>query len=196
MTSVADSPVRSTFVTVLAWISIIFSGMGVLFSGLQNLMMTAMPVQSPFNNPAADSMLTNHFPPAEQFIFRHFQLVLFMVFIMMVITLAASIGLLRRHNWARILYITLMVLGVVYCVGGLYLQRSMFTSMQQMAASMPDPQGATGDSLGAPSPAAFGRMMVIMKVFMFLFVGAFVAVYIWIIAKLSSARIRSEFVAA
>ena len=186
MTAAAPSPMpapKSTFVTVVAWIFIAFSGFATFISLLQNLMVAIMP-KSLLNQALQDTTVTRTMPAGARFMFSHFQVMVLVMFIVCVATLVSSIGLLRRHNWARLVFIALLGLGVLYNVSAIVLQRSMTSSF---AAPFP------ADSAFGPAAQQFQQMFAAMKVTMFVFEIGFAALFCWIIVKLISAPIRAEF---
>ena len=186
MAATKSAEPRSTFVTALAWVFIALSGFATLVTLLQNVMVwtifssgevRAAMDQAPSAGGEASWIL--------DWMVRHFHLVFLVFFLACLATLVASLGLLGRREWARVLFITIMGIGILWNVAGLALGFLMATGM-----------------LGEPwaSPAAgdeqFKTMMYVMMGFNVLFVGAFVALFAWIVRRLSSAEIRREFRAA
>ena len=127
-TGTAPLPPQSTFVTVVAWISIVLAGFTALLSLLQNLMLVSMP-RDVFKVPLEqDSTFAHALPSWSRFMFAHVHVLAFVMLGVCILTLCASIGLLRRRNWARVLFIGLLALGIAYSILSLFLQRSMATS--------------------------------------------------------------------
>ena len=120
------APPRSSFVTVVAWIFIVLSGFSTLIGALQNLMIRSMPFDQ-LNSALQDSTAAQ-LPAPARVIFSHFQLFFLVTFLLSLLMLISSIGLLRRHNWARLAFIGLLVLGIIYLLGGLFLQQSFMSS--------------------------------------------------------------------
>jgi hypothetical protein len=176
-------PVRSTFVTVLAWIFIGIAGFACLISLLQNIMLElvfqpalaqAATQAPPADMPAPFAFLTAHIA----WFFRAFLLLaLFM--------LTAAIGLLRRKNWARQLFIALMAFAIVYQLGGLAVQWWVFHTMQDVMVSPPN------------APADFARgmatMMTVMRVFGVLLALGLSSLSGWLIYRLRLPAVRQEF---
>jgi hypothetical protein len=173
-------------VTVVAWIFIVLSGFAALISLLQNVMVAFM-TKDFFKGALQDTAFAHTMPSGPRFMFAHFQLLVFVMLILCVITLVSSIGLLRRRNWARLLFIGLLSLGILYNIAALFLQQSMMSSFN---VSFPM------DSAYAPTRQQFAQMMGAMKVVMLVVTIGFTALFAWIIAKLLSRRIRDEFVPA
>ena len=170
---------RSTFVTVVAWIFIALSGLGTMISILQNIM-----IQTMFKGPEMEKALQAPPPPGAPpfatFMAGHFQLIFFSFLIVSAFMLASSIGLLKRKNWARLLFVGLMVLGIVWNLGGLVLQFTMFSSMQDSFANAP----------GAPNMKPF---MIGMAVVGVIFALGFSGLFGWIAKRLLSPAVAAEF---
>lgn len=180
---------RSTFVTVVAWVFIILSGFATFISLLQNLMVGFMP-RDMFDFATQDSTFARVMPPAGRFMFSHLQLLVLCTFILTALMLAASIGLLHRRNWARLVFIGLLGLGIVYNLAGLVLQQTMMSSM---TSQFPLDSAFSGDSTFRATAQQFHQMMAGFRVVMYVVTIGFVALFGWIIAKLLSRPIREEF---
>lgn len=170
---------RSSFVTVVAWIFIVLSGLGTLVSIMQNIMIQVM-----FN--ATEMEKAMHaapppgVPPFAAFMTSHFQLLFVAFLIISVSMLASSIGLLKRKNWARLIFICLMGLGILWNLGGLVLQLTMYSSMQSSFANVPD-------------AADMKSFMIAMAVFSVIFALGFSVLFGWIAKRLLSPSIVTEF---
>jgi hypothetical protein len=99
-----------------------------------------------------------------------------------VFTLAASIALLKRREWARIAFIVLMLLTIVWNLGSLAMMRDMLQMFDGLS------QGLTG--VQAEQVESAKNMVVVMSWAMALVFSAFSA---WIVKRLCDADIRSEF---
>ena len=168
----------SSFVTGVAWVFIALSGFGTVMSILQNILFHTV-----FNTPEMEKALHTAppgTPPFAMFMFSHFALFFAAFFAMSVVTLAASIGLLKRENWARLFFIGLMVLSILWNLGGLALQFTMFSSMQDSIATV----------RGAPDMKIFFIGVATVSV---LFALGFCGLFGWIAKRLLSARVIAEF---
>lgn len=179
---------RSTFVTVVAWIFIILSGFATVISLLQNLMVRFMP-RDMIDSAMQDSTF-RVMPPAARFMFSHLQLLVLCALILTALMLAASIGLLQRRNWARLVFIGLLGLGIIYNLAGLVLQQSLMSSMTTQFSL---DSASSADSTLRSTAQQFDQMMAGIRVVMYVVTIGFVALFGWIIAKLSSRPIREEF---
>ena len=122
--------------------------------------------------------------------FSHFQLLVLCMFILTALMLAASIGLLHRRNWGRLVFIGLLGLGIVYNLAGLVLQQSLLSSM---TAQFPLDSAFSADSTLRSTAQQFDEMMAGFRVVMYVVTIGFAALFGWIIAKLVSRPIREEF---
>lgn len=178
------APPKSAFVTVVAWIFIVFSGFVTFISILQNLMVMLMP-RGLFTQALQDTTFTRAMPAGPRFMFAHFQLMVALMLVICIATLISAIGLLRRQNWARIIFVGILGLGVAYNIAALFFQQTMMRSFGG---------GFPADSAFGPSAQQFQHVLSTMRATMFVFAIAFVALFCWIIVKLLSAPIRAEFV--
>jgi hypothetical protein len=96
---------NSTFVTVLAWILIVFAGFGTFMGVAQIIMVQFMP-SMPVRSDAG-------------FIEQNFRLLFLVPLVVSIMVLVASIGLLKRREWARKTIIGVMSIGVLYSAGSL-----------------------------------------------------------------------------
>jgi hypothetical protein len=174
---------RSTFVTVVAWIFIVLSGFGTFMLILESFVLsTVMPhMQASVDAAKARGQV----PPSADFMFGHMQAVFGVIILLSVGMLLVSIGLLKRRNWARILFIAIMALGILGGIGSAVLQRYIFSAMPT----------STPDNMPPEFRAQFESMMSAMQVVSIVFTIAFSLLYGWIIVRLMSASIRREFTA-
>jgi hypothetical protein len=169
---------KSKFVTVIAWIFIVGSGFATFVSILQNIIVNLIFPTEIIREAFNDATAQEHIPSAFRFLFLNIRTFLFGFFVLSAATLTSAIGLLRRRNWARILFVVMMCLGILLHAGGVALHFSMFSAMPVPEEGMPD---------------HFMIMVNIMKGFS---VGLALGMSVllgWIIKKLVSAKIRAEF---
>lgn len=180
---------RSDFVTVLAWIFIGLGGLSTLMAVAQyivvNFMMSIGQMQDAMNAETARGDV----PAAAQFMAGHFRQLIGAFFLLSLITLVAAVGLLRRWNWARLLFIGLMALGIVWNLASLALQRVMMSSMLSTMPMLPP-------NTPPDFRAQFETMMTGMQIVGAIFALGFSVLFGWIIMRLMSAAIRREFAAA
>ena len=170
---------RSTFVSVVAWIFIVLTGFGALIGLMQNIMVHTMfsvpEMKTAMNSPEAVSEI----PPFARFMFNHFRLFVFLMFAITLFTLITSIGVLKRKNWARRVFIGLLGLSILLLLGSIAAQFFFF----------PGSSGFGSEEI----PAEMKTMMTFMQVFFAFFYGAIAVILGWIIKKLLSAGIAHEF---
>jgi len=174
---------RSAFVTAVAWVFIALAGFATLISLLQNIMVwTFFPVDQMHAAVAQARQQQQNMPAASLFMIDHIRELVGGIFVLLLATLIISIALLRRHNWGRILFIWLLALGIVWNILGVVWQWFFFRSMPQ------PPQGT-------PMQPQFQTMAIAMGIFSLIMAVGISVLFGWIIKRLSSAEIRSEFVA-
>ena len=167
---------RSEFVTVIAWIFILLTGFSTVVLLAQNIVFRTM-----FSGEVGRSMMQNmgHAPPFARFMFGNMDVLFLGILLISLLAFITSIALLKRKNWARLLFIVFLVIGVLWNVGGLVLQ---FTIFSDMAAFH-----------NANMPQQFTSMMTAMRL-MASFIGiAFVVLFLWMIKKLVSRDVKEEF---
>jgi hypothetical protein len=178
---VAQVQQRSTFVTVIAWIFIALSGFSTVISILQNIMLYTM-FREPQISQAMQAPPPPGMPPAMGFMANHFYLFFLAFLVISAVTLATSIGLLKRLNWARICFVGIMALGILWNLGGLIFQFTMFSSMHQ--------QFSTANMQGGPNMQAFFIAMAVVSV---IFALGFSVLFGWIAKCLLSPAVAAEF---
>jgi hypothetical protein len=173
----ADNVNRTAFVTVLAWIFIVVAGFATLISILQNVMINlAFPIQqmteslknAPPNMPAVFVLL-----------FSHIRLFFLSFLVASAVCLVSAIGLLRRKNWARIIFIVILVCGIAWNILGVILQFTAFPFGPNL------PSG--------PQAGHFNLMLNIMRVFTAVMAAGISVLFAWLIKKLTSVKIKGEF---
>lgn len=172
---------RSTFVTVLAWVFIVLAGFSTLITIMQNIMIRIMFSNAEMQKMMEQNRAEEQMPAFANFMIHHFDLFFLAAFIVSVLGLVAAIGLLKRKNWARIVFIVLLGLGIVWNIGGIILQQIMMHSMRANMNIPPDVQ---------QQMHVMQSFMTVISVF---FALAFSTLFGWIIWKLVSPDIRKEF---
>ena len=172
---------KSTFVTVTAWLFIIFGGFSTLISLLQNIMVHFMFPREEMNEAFNQPQVNEQVPILVEFMFRNINIFLFVFFLLTAFTFIASIALLKRKNWARIYFIGILALGILWNFGGVVMQQFMFSSMAELP-------------LDAGGPPEFQTAMTVMRIGTIVFALAVCALLAWMIKKFSSANIKAEFV--
>lgn len=183
MTAPAPDTVRSGFVTGLAWTFIALAGFATLIALLQNIMLSIMMSVGEMQKAMRGAEQAQNIPAFARFMFDNFRLLFASFLVLSAVTLISAIGLLKRKNWARLVFVGIMGIGVLWNVAGVVLPFFMFSSFTM-------PEGA---------PAEFREQQeLMMKVMIAFTIGmavAFGALFIWIIKRLVSDDIKREFVA-
>jgi len=176
---------RSSFITILAWILIVMSGFAAFISILQNIMIHTLFPADQMQAAIASTKNSPNIPWFVEFMFNYFRWFVGAFLLLSLSTLVSAIGLLKRKNWARIVFISLMGFGIFWNVGGLLLQQTMFSWMREMHTSAP-----------AGFPSEFESMATIMMIFSVVMAIGLSTLCGWIIKRLVSPAIRQEFLQA
>ena len=158
------------------------SGFATCISAFQNVMIWLMFPAAEMQAAMDAAPRRGDEPAWALWMLHNFQWIFAGFFVVCATTLAASIGLLMRHNWARLVFIALLGLGIAWNVGAIVLAGLMFSGAFGGAWAVPEAQ-----------QAQFGAMMYAFMGFNLLFVLALVALFAWIIKRLSAPDIRREF---
>ncbi|MFC5490282.1 hypothetical protein [Dokdonella soli] len=175
------APPRSSFVSVLAWVFIALSAFTTLIGVMQNVMLHLM-LRGEMGAAMRSAPEPAGMPGAASFLMRHVDW-LFAGFLMVsTLTLAAAIGLLRRHEWARRVFIALLGLGIAWQLAGLVMQFLMMPAFLAPLAQAPD--GFAKD---------FRAMTVAILAFSAIMALGFCVLFGWLIKRLMSTAVRAEF---
>lgn len=179
-TAIDQQKTRSSFVTVLAWIFIVLGGFATAISILQNIMIYAMfPVEEMH---AAAAEAKEQTPAVALFMLDHMRVIFLSFFVICALTLVSAVGLLKRQNWARLIFVAVMGAGILWNIGSLAFQLYFFSSMPGFASEAP-----------GGFESGFETMMVVMMVFSVLMPVGFSFLFGWIVKKLLSPAIKAEF---
>ncbi len=176
-----DTVQRSNFVTVVSWIFIVLSGFALIFSVFQNIMLTVMMHGTGIGSSSGTAGTgPGSSPWPMDFLFAHFRLFLLLHLVLFSLALASSIGLLKRKNWARILFIAVLVTGICYLVFIIVFSCSL---MSLVHADMKD-----------DISQQFRVMTYMVRVFIMLLYGIPAGLFAWIIRKLATRPVKDEFI--
>jgi hypothetical protein len=189
MNSQTLKPVRSTFVTVLAWIFIGITGFATLISVMQNLMLQLIFV--PLMQQQHIHMSQNlppDMPVQLGWMFDHL-FWMFRIFLLLSLSvLTASVGLLLRKEWARKLFIGLLAFGILYQIAGLFFQWWYMSAVFDHFPFPPNPKPEVAQMM-----QVMQGFMTVIRIFSALMSIGITILFAWIIKKLISAPIRQEF---
>lgn len=165
----------STFVNVVAWVFIVLSSFASIVGLLQNLVLLFFfPRDSFYTN----ETMAGELPAILIFMFEHFELLFLGFFLIALITLTASIALLKRREWGRKLFIAILIFLILWQIVSLIFG---WVFVHSMNAEM----GSHGDE--------FRAMQITILLFNIMIAAALSALFGWIIKRLRSRPIRSEF---
>lgn len=173
---------RSSFISVLAWIFIVIASFVTLISLFQNIILNTLFPLDEMRSSMAEMKSKQQVPFLAQFMFEHIRVIVALFFVLSALTLSCAIGLLKRKNWARIIFIGILAVGIVWNVAGFIFSLFLFSSASSLPANMP--------SAGQDD---FETMKYIMIGFNGVFAAGFSVLFGWIIKRLLSKQIRYEF---
>jgi hypothetical protein len=163
---------RSRFVTVLAWISIVGSGVATFQSIVSNIKI---------NTGSMDGA---------ELVTRQFRLLLATHLVFRAATFVSSIGLLKRKNWARLMFIGLMGVAIVGSMGGVV---PLFSAMLHRPAPKAQEVYAEPGSREAlileeieSSRTRIRIQQLLQRIFL-------IVLFAWMIKRFTSVAVRSEF---
>lgn len=176
---------RSSFVSVLAWIYIALSGFGTFVLVLQNIVFNTVFPFDQIHDAMAKTQREIALPAYVAWLFDHVRLFLAVSLGMTVLQLVSAIALLKRRNWARLVFIAIFALGILWNIVGIVLQQFMTAWM---------PTLPHGRNMPPDFEATMTAMLAFIRVVSALFAIAFTVLYVWLIRKLLSREIAAEFV--
>ena len=178
MTQTFNVGARSLFVTVTAWVAILLSALVSVSALVQNALVASV-VPLPAANLPALPLLTN-------LLLGYLPWVVGTGLLMSLAMLASAVGLLLRLDWARRVFIGVLLVAIVANLLGLWLQHEVVQSVVSSTLS------------GAPLPpqaaGVFGGFVTAARVMAVLVTLGTCAVFWWVIHRLRSASVRQEFV--
>lgn len=180
----ASNAPRNSFVTVVAWIYIALEGLSAFVLVLETLLVNVIfPVdQLQAAMARADDKMP--MPPAFTWMFGHLRLILALCLALALIKLTAAIGLLLRHNWARLLFIGVLAFSIAWSVATIFLQQYTISSIM----TTPVPPNAPENFR-----EAMEGMMMAVRTVTAVFALGFAGLFAWMIKKLVSPEIVAEF---
>lgn len=170
---------RSFFVTATAWVAIILAAVASASALVQNALVASVtPIAAGGVNLPALPLLTN-------LLLGYLPWVVGTGLVMSVAMLASAIGLLLRLDWARRVFIGVLVIAIVANLLGLWLQHEVVQSVVSSTLS------------GAPLPpkaaGVFGGFVAAARVMAVVVTLGTCALFGWVIRRLMSPSVRQEF---
>ena len=175
---------RSAFVTSIAWSFIVLAGLGIVWAVLQNIVFNLLVGTLDIEAVINDARSAGVMPDMLALVFRYMRWLLLLTLMLSVLTLIASIALLRRRNWARLAFIVMMWLGVAGNLVGMWLQYQVLSGapMQEMLKTLTAAAGIPMDGL-IQSVQIVSALVAIV----------FAALFAWTAIRLDSQEIKNEF---
>jgi len=170
---------KSLFVTITAWVFIVLAAMASISAVLQNAAVASfLPGLTVVGNVQPLPLLTG-------LLMGYLPWVVGAGLLMSLATLACAVGLLVRLEWARRIFIVLLVLAIAANFAGLWLQQEMLQSVVN----------STLRHAPLPPLAAdvFGGFVTAARVTAVLVTLGACGLLVWIIRRLMSPSVRQEF---
>ncbi len=195
---------RSMFVTVLAWIFIGLSAFATLMLLLESLMLPLM-LAPMLHQPSAIAPMAANLSPVAGWLFSHVEALCYALLTIALLHLAAAIGLLRRKDWGRRIFLYLLGFDMLYQLAAAAMQWWIVPPMQHAMMQMQFGPGAPGlfptNVQPPPMPpeqqammlSMMDSMMAVTRVFGVIAAIVFICVFGWIIKRLCNKAIRREF---
>ena len=178
----AESSPKSTLVTAVAWIALAWSGL-VTLGALRGLLVLAVTPTATVNAVVTRVTQDSSFallPAPYQSMAHHVYLVALVKVIWWAAVLVASIGVLRRKEWARRAFLAVLGIEMILVIFGIVVGQSIGIKLAtQLAARSQSGQVPAGMGTGLALGGLFGVGIV--------------AILVWLFVTFRSARVRAEF---
>ncbi|WP_458070340.1 hypothetical protein [Rhodanobacter sp. BL-MT-08] len=199
---------RSMLVTVVAWIFIGLSAVITLALLLESLLLPRLILPMLYQQ-LASAPASVHLSPAAQFLFDHAVGLCRGMLLVAMLHLIAAVSLLWRKDWGRRLMLVMLGFDLLYQFAIAALQWWVVGPMQHAMLQMqfgpgsqmlgsahlsPQMQAAQAAQLAQMLPIV-DSMMAVTRVLGVIAAAVFIIVLGWLIMRLSSQSIRSEFTA-
>ena len=167
---------RSRFVTFVAWVAILLAAFACEWAVIQNATQSSW---------AALSGDQSSLPWLSGFLLRHSTWVFSSAIALSLATMVCAVGLLRRIEWARRVFIGLLIVGIVVDLAGLWLQQEFMHVLVDSALRQATlPQAAA---------EVFGGVVTAARVLAGLVTLVASAALVAVIRRLMSPAVRQEF---
>jgi hypothetical protein len=172
---------RSLFVTLTAWLFIALGACTALTAAAQNALLAALlPGEL-----VAFLARSQPLPWLSALLLEHLPWVLGAGMVLALATLTSAVGLLQRMEWARRIFIGLLLLAILGNLMGLWLQQEVVQSVVQATLQRTPLPPQAADVLGGLVTAARGMGLAVTL--------AVCVSLAWIIRHLMSPMVRQEF---
>jgi hypothetical protein len=175
---------RSRFVTVIAWVFIVIGTIATVSALMQNAAVASLLLGASLPG-AAPALPPYAYPPVTGLLLGYLPWVVGFGLAMSMATLASAIGLLLRLDWARRVFIGLLVVAIVFNLLGLWLQHEVVHALVQSTLTL--------SALPPQAADVFGGFVTAARAMALVMTLAACAVLGWIIRCLQSPPVRQEF---
>jgi hypothetical protein len=173
------APPYSAFIDGLAWTTLVVSVLAIPMSLL--LLLASSGPTTDVREALALSGINMALPDSVVFIFKHLKTISLLLLVFAAFSVASSMALLKRRNWARIAFIAMLALNIAANIVGLVY--AFLSPVTQVTAN------------GLPAASQLpvdGMMRIAMGLNALLVIGLSIAMA-WMVKRLMSDAIRSEF---
>jgi dolichol kinase len=173
---------KTPFVTIIAWVFIALATMILMTSVIQFIAVAVLNYGDMHNLMVTElkkSMKDSDMLELALLAFRYAWIFVAVIFLYAITLLLTSIALLKRREWARKTMVVLLGIAIFYELSDLAWQ--FYVMNNTMAPLMKEMPGLGG-----------GIMAIILGIITIM-VLAFCALFVWVITKLLSEKIRQEF---
>lgn len=167
--------------TAVAWVFIALSGFTTFTSVLQNVMVNTLFPLDQMKQAAATVPGEAELPAFFRFVMDNVRFFFAFSLVVSASMLGAAVGMLKRRDWARRLFIGFLSLGIAWNLGGLVLQ---FFIMEDFTT----PAGAPTEFA-----MAFSTMRSVIVAASLFTAFAVSGLFAWLTKRLASAEVRGEF---
>jgi len=164
------------FVKTVAWIFIFLSGMSVLMTLMQNIVIATMPG---FESMTPDSELLDNVPFMTKFFISNIRLYLLFGLLFSLLLLISAIGLLKFKAWARRLFSIMLSIGIVI---------TLIVTVWYLVALI----SGTG-IFAVRHELPMGGFIIIIQTISLVFTIAVALFAVWIVKKLENKKLKSLF---
>lgn len=177
-------PQRSTFVTVVAWLMMAVYIFKAAVSALQAVILWTIFSMGEFQEAMDEIHQDPEAPDWFATVFANMHWFAALSFVLAAGMIGVSIGLLRRKEWARKIFIVVLGLKVSLAIASLLVMPLIFGFLVPWQEFL-----EVNDPAARPFLAIWLGMMALMGVFTLAING----LYVWVIWKLTRSEIRREF---
>lgn len=168
---------RSLFVTLTAWVFIVLAALSSASALVQNAMVASL---------LPGWQLSGHeLPPLTGLLIAYLPWFVGAGLVLSLATLASAVGLLLRLEWARRVFIALLVLAIVANLLGLWFQHEVVQSVVESTLRR--------SPLPAPALGVFGGFVTAARAMAVVMTLGACGLLVWIIRRLMSTAVRQEF---